>query len=226
MELLAHVVYTLAFEEYHRIGAVQSGLHKTLGLPRSRGEAHLESGDMRAQARPVLRMLRAVFGAHGHAQYYRHLKYARAHRLPLGHLVEYLVARAADEVCVHQLDHCAAAAHRVTYRAADYGRFGYGRVEQTAVREHVGQSPVHRESAAPVAYVFAVCDQRAVLVTLVDQRLEYGVADVEHLHLGHCLAVRVKGKAGLAGYLLNARAVFLLGKHVAGAGLERVDLLV
>ncbi len=62
-------------------------------------------------------MLRAVLGADRDAQHQGHLQHAGRHGLPLGHLVEDLVAGAAHEVTVHQLGHDPAAADGVAHAA-------------------------------------------------------------------------------------------------------------
>ena len=84
MELLAHVVDTLAFEENHRIGALQSRIHQTFGVVRSNREHHFQARDMGCQRRPVLRVLRAVFRPYRYADDYRHLQDVAAHGLPFG----------------------------------------------------------------------------------------------------------------------------------------------
>ncbi|MPN34374.1 hypothetical protein SDC9_181867 [bioreactor metagenome] len=104
MEQLAYVVDALALEEYDRIGAVECSGHKTLGVIRRHGIDDLEARDVRAHGGPILGMLRAVFYADRHPERDRHLDDPGAHGLPFGHLVEYIVGAATDEVAVHDLD--------------------------------------------------------------------------------------------------------------------------
>ena len=181
---------------------------------------------MGAQAGPILRMLGAVLAAHGHAQDHGHLEDAGAHGLPLGHLVEYLVARAADKVRVHELYHRSAAAHGVAHRAAYDAGFADGSIEQAGMRKHVRQSAVHGEGAAPVPYVLAVGHQGGILVELVDQWLEDGVPDVEGLHLAYGLSGLIEGGTALARDLLHAGALLFGSQHAAFLVAEAVYLFV
>ena len=109
-EQLADVVEALALEEDHRVGAAQGQVEHALGVVGRGREDDLEARDVGDQMRrPVLGVLGAVLGAHRDAQHQRHLQHAGRHGLPLGELVEDLVAGAAHEVAVHQLGHDAAA---------------------------------------------------------------------------------------------------------------------
>ena len=228
VELFALAVDTLGLEDDAGIGAVQSRLHDALGLVRSGREEDLQAGDVGDDGDPVLRMLRAVLCADGHTQDHRHLEDTGGHGLPLGHLVEDLVACTAEEVAVHQLDDGAAAAHAVTDGGTDDSSLGNRGVEQAGVRDNVHQAAVDRVCAAPVAHVFAVGDERGILIILVDERLEDGVADVVDLHVGELAAVLVEREALLLGKirvalaaLLRAGDIQLLTGHAHGA-----DMLV
>ena len=95
VEELRNVIDALALEENDRIGAVERGLHKPLCVIRRSREYDLESGNVRHQRAPVLRVLRAVFAADAHAEHDRHLEHACAHGLPFAELVEDFVSRAA-----------------------------------------------------------------------------------------------------------------------------------
>ena len=105
---------------------------------------------MWAQMRgPVLGMLRAVFGADRDAQHHGHLQHAGRHGLPLGHLVEDLVAGAAHEVTVHQLGHDAAAAHGVAHARAHDGTLGDRRVEEAMVGQTSRSARGRRRTRRP-----------------------------------------------------------------------------
>ena len=82
-----------------------------------------------------------------------------------------------------QLDDRAAAAHAVADSGADNGSLGDRRVEESGVRDDIHQAAVDSISAAPVTHIFAIGDERGILVILVDQRLKDGVTDVVDLHL-------------------------------------------
>lgn len=103
VELLSHVVDTLALEEDHRVGSLQRGVHQTLRVIRSNREHDFQAGNVSRERGPVLRVLSAVFRSDRNADYDRHFQNVAAHGLPLGQLVEHLVAAAAEEVAVHDL---------------------------------------------------------------------------------------------------------------------------
>ena len=163
-------------------------------------------------------MLRAVAVADRHPQHQRQLQHAGGHGLPLGHLIEDLVAGAADEVAVHQLHHHAPAAHGVADRAADDRRLRDGRVEQAVIGQQLGEAAVHRERPAPVPVLLTVGDQRGVDGKAVGQRLEQGVAQRHHPRPRQRLAVRAKGAARAPG---NRRGARVVGQ---GAGQLRLPL--
>ena len=145
------------------------------------------------QRGPVLRVLRAVLGAHRDAQHHGHVQLAGRHGLPLRELVEDLVAGAAHEVGVHQLGHHPAAFQRVAHRRADNGGFGDRRVEQPVVGQRFGQAAIDGEGAAPIAILLAEGDHRRVDREPVEHGLEEAVADVVRLHLRDGLAVLGRG---------------------------------
>ena len=178
-------------------------------------------GDERA---PVLGVLRAVLGAHRHAQDEGHLEQTGAHRLPLGHLVEDLVTGAAQEVAVHELDDRAATGHRVADAGAHDRGLGDGRVEEATVGQGLGQAAVDGEGAAPVAVFLAPCGHRRVGLEAVQHRLEEAVTELVHAHLGDGLAVLIDGGAHLLGQGLDARVV--LEVDLGGRVVEGLDLLV
>ncbi len=157
---------------------------------------------MGGKGREVLRVLGAVLGADGDAHDHRHGQQPGGHRLPLRQLVEQLVAGPAHEVGVHQLGDHPAAFHAVTDGRADDGGLGDGRVEQPVIGQGLRQPAVHGERAAPIAVLLAERDHGRVDGEAVQHRLEDGVADVEHLHLGHRLAI-LEGGAHLAPDLLD-----------------------
>ena len=142
---------------------------------------------------------------------------AAGHGLPLGELVEDLVAGAAHEVGVHQLGDHPAPFQRVADRGADDGGFRDRRIEQAVVGESFRQAAVDGEGAAPVAVLLAEGDHGRVDGEAVHQRFEEPVADVERLHLRDGLALE-QGRADLALDLLHAR--------VLGEGLEQLRLAV
>ena len=214
VELLADVVDALALEEDHRVGAVERGGHEALGVVRCGREHDLEPRHLCAEGGPVLRVLGAVFGADGDAYDDGHLEDACRHGLPFRELVEDFVACASDEVCVHELNQRAAAAHGVADRGADDGGFGDGGVEEAVVGDSLGEAAVDGERAAPVAVFLAVCDERGILVELVEDRLEESVAKLEDLVFGDGLTVRAECEALLLGDLLHARVVLALHEHV------------
>ncbi len=137
-EQLADVVEALALKEDHGVGPAQGEVQHSLRVGGSRGKVGLESGNVRHERRPVLRMLGPIFGSHSDSQNQRHLEKAGRHGLPLGHLVEDLVAGAAHKVAVHQLDHGAAAAKSVPDTGANDGAFADGAVEQPLVGKRFG----------------------------------------------------------------------------------------
>ena len=98
----------------------------------------LETGDVRAERGPILRMLRPIFRADRDAQHQRHLQDPGAHRLPLGHLVKDFIAGAAHKVTIHQLGHDAPTAERITNRGADNRRFGDWRVKEAVIGQQFG----------------------------------------------------------------------------------------
>ena len=227
VELLAHVVNALALEEHHRVRSIEGGLHEALGLPGGGGEADLQAGDVGAQGGPVLAVLGAVLGAHGHPQHHGHLQDAGGHGLPLAQLVEDLVSRAADEVGVHQLHDDAAAAHAVAHGGTHDGGLGDGGVEQAVAGDGIRHAPVDGEGAAPVADVLSVGHQGRILVEFVQDDLADAVPEVEELHLAHGLAVLGEGGALLALDLLPQGALLLGGDRLRLAGgIEGGDLLV
>ena len=212
-ELLADTVNPLGFEEDNRVGSVKSAGHKTLCIGRSCREYDLQSRDVSGKSRPVLRMLCAVLGADGNTEDDRHLEDTGAHCLPLSHLVEDLVACAADEVSVHKLDDSAAAAHCVADSRTDDSRLGDRGVEESVIRNSLGHLLVDTECAAPVTVVLTVGDECGIVIELVDDRLEETVADVVHLHLGDGLAVCVGCLSDLSGDVLDSRALLLGHEH-------------
>ena len=214
VEFFALAVDTLGLEDDAGIGAVQSRLHDTLGLVWGGREEDLQAGDVGDDGDPVLRVLRAVLGTDGHTQDHRHLQDTGRHGLPLGHLVEDLVACTAKEVAVHELDDCAAAAHAVTDGGADDGSLGDRRVEESGVRNDIHQAAVDSISAAPVTHVFAIGDERRVFVVLVDQRLKDRVADVVDLHVGELIAVLIEREVLLLGQVSIALAALLRASNV------------
>ena len=123
---------------------------------------------MRGERRPVLTVLCAVLGADGNTKHNRHFQNAGAHRLPFCNLIEDFIARAADEVGIHQLDNRASAAHRVADGRADDGRLGNRCVEEAVVGNGFGHLLVDAERAAPVAVVLAVNNERGILVEFID----------------------------------------------------------
>ena len=223
MELLALVVDSLRLEEDNGVGALKRCGHESLCVVRRGREYYLESRDVSGQSRPILRMLCAVLASDGYAEDDRHLEDARAHCLPLSHLVEYLVARTADKVGIHQLDDNSAAAHCV----ADDRGLGDGRVEEAVIGDRIGYLLVYAERAAPVAVILTVCDERRVVIELVDYRLTETVADVVDLHLRNGLAVCILCGANLGSHLLQTVAFLSRLGHLRGAGrIHRVNLLI
>ena len=71
------------------------------------------------------------------------------HRLPLGKLVEDLIARAAHEIGVHQLRHHAPAFQRVSHGRAHDGRFGNRRVEEAMIRQRLGEAAIDARRRRP-----------------------------------------------------------------------------
>ena len=173
------------------------------------GKTTFRPGNVGAHAGPVLGVLGAVLGADADAQHHRHLQQAAGHRLPLGELVEDLVAGAAHEVAVHQLDERPAALQGVADGRADDRAFGDRRVEQAMIRQGLGQAAIDGERAAPVAVLLAVGDQRRIDVEAVEDGLEEGVADADALALGKLVALVVEGGAAALGELLDARVLLL-----------------
>ena len=105
MELLGIIVYALALKEYNGISAVKRSGHEALSVIRSGREAGFQTGNMRNKSRPILAVLRAVFGAHADAQNHRHFELAGSHSLPFSHLVEHFVSGASQEIAIHKLYH-------------------------------------------------------------------------------------------------------------------------
>ena len=102
LEQFADVVAALGFEEDDRIGAAQCGVHQAFSVVRGGWKDDLESWYVGAQTREILGMLSTVFRTDRDADDHRHRQHARTHGLPLGKLVENLVARAPEEIAVHQ----------------------------------------------------------------------------------------------------------------------------
>ena len=144
VELLAHIVNSLAFAEDNRVGAVQSGSHQALCIIRGSREDNLQARDMSAEGSPVLRMLCTVLGADGHTHDNRHLEDIGAHGLPFCQLVEDFVAGAAEEVHIHQLGDYTAAGQCVTDSGADDSSFRNRGVEQTMIRDRLSQAAVNK----------------------------------------------------------------------------------
>ena len=226
VEHLALVVNPLAFKEYHRVGALERGVHQALRVIRSDREADLESRNMAAQRGPVLRVLGTVLRADGHAYDNRHLQDVAGHRLPLRKLIEYLVSAAAEEVAVHDLRNHTATAHGITDGGSDNRGLGDRGIEQTMIRQSLGQSSIDCESAAPLTVLLAVGDEGGILVEAVNDCLEYSVPDVECLHLAGRLAVLVEVEPGLAGNLLHARVLLKRHVHVRLRVAQGVNALV
>ena len=148
--------------------------------------------------RPVLAVLGAVLRADRHAQHDGHLQQAAGHRLPLGELVEDLVAGPAHEVAVHQLDQRPAAFQRVADGGADDRAFGDRRVEQPMVGQRLGQAAIDGERAAPIAVLLAVGDQRRIGVEAVEDRLEERVADADRTAASAAVGPSRRGRCGCA----------------------------
>ena len=156
------------------------------------------------EGRPVLAVLGAVLVADRDADDEGHLEEAGRHRLPLGGLVEELVARAAHEIAVHELDDGAAAREGVAHARADDRSLGDGAVEEPVVGQRLGEAAVHGEGAAPVAVLLAPGGHRRIDREAVQHRLEEAVAVLVELVLGDGLALGVEGVARLAGERLHA----------------------
>ena len=226
VELLAYIVDPLALKEHHRVGAVQGGFHQALGFPGGGGEADLQARDVGAQGRPILAVLRAIFGAYRYPQYYRHLQNTSGHGLPLRKLVENLVPGAANEVGVHQFHNHAPAAHTVAYGGAYNGGLRDGGVKQAAAGDRVRHAPVDGKRAAPVPDVLSVGDKGGILIELIQNNFADAVPEVVELHFAHGLAV-LEGGALLALDFLPQGA-FLLGRgefRLAG-GVKGGDFLI
>ena len=84
---------------------------------------------MGTQGGPVLRVLGTVLGTYTHSNHHRHPQHTGAHTLPLGQLVEQLIAGAAEEISVHDLRYHTTAAHGIANGCTHNGRFTNGRVE-------------------------------------------------------------------------------------------------
>ena len=80
----------------------------------------------------------------------------------LDKLIEHLVARAAQEVAVHQLDQRPPAFQSIADRRADNRGLGDRAVEQAMVGQDLRQAAVDGERAAPVPVLLAIGDQRRV----------------------------------------------------------------
>ena len=172
-------------------------------------------------------MLCAVFGAYGNTQHHGQLEGARSHCLPLGHLVEHLVAGTADEVAVHKLNYGAAAAHAVAHGRGHNCRLGNRSIEQAVIGDSLGKAAVNRKRAAPIAVFFAVCNQSGILIELVDYCLKNTVSVLIYLVFGNRLAVLVKAEALLACNLLHTGILSHGDKHIGGAvGLHGNDMLI
>jgi len=153
-------------------------------------------------------VLGAVFRADGDAQHQRHGQDIGRHRLPLGHLVEDLVARPAHEIAVHQLGHDAPAGERIAHRRADDGPFRDRRIEQPVVREALGHPAIDAERAAPVAVLLAIGHHRRIFIEAVHDRLENGLGERQRLRAGQGHAV-LQTEAGLP--ICHFQAAFFLG---------------
>ena len=137
---------------------------------------------MRDQRRPVLRMLGAVLAADRAAQHDRKLELAGRHRLPLGHLIEDFVARAADEVGVHELDQGAAALERVADRGRHDRGLGNRRIENPVIGKQLRKAAIDAERASPLAALFTVGDQALVVEHVMEDGLEQAVPERDRPH--------------------------------------------
>ena len=164
----------LALEEDYRIGAGESGVHQC--------PWHRRAWPGRPTLRPGMWCASAVQSCECCAPYSSRRRRAGRpaccglpgrHRLPLGQLVEDLVAGAAHEVAVHELRQTTRPPFQgVADRRADNGAFGDRRVEQAVVGQQLGETAIHGERAAPVAVLLAVGDQRRVDLEAMQHGLE------------------------------------------------------
>src|SRR5205823_8167065 len=136
------VVYTLRFEENDGIRSGQRCVHETLGIVWRGWKDHLQARYVCADAGPVLAVLGAVLGADRDSKYDRHRQQSAGHRLPLGELVEYLVAGAPHKVAVHQFDERRAAFHAITDGSTDDGTLGDRAVEQPMVWQRLRKAAI------------------------------------------------------------------------------------
>ncbi len=162
-------------------------------------------------------MLSAVFASDGYAENYRHLKKSRAHRLPLGELIEYFVSCATDEVGIHKLNYSATACHCVTdSRTYDCG-FGDRGIEQSVIGKRFCETAVNGKRSAPISIILAVSDERGILVEFINDCFKDAVSYAVLLDLGKQFALFVICVAGKRSDLLNARIFFLGHKNVGSA---------
>ena len=182
---------------------------------------------MSAESRPVLAVLRAVLVTDGNAENNGHLENSRTHRLPLGELVEYFVAGAADKVGIHKLDYRASARHCVTDGRADDCRLGNRCIEEAVIGNSLGQTSVNGERAAPVTVVFAIGNESRILIEFVENRLKETVAETVDLHLRKSLAVSIKCPAGFDLERFESRIFFLRDENLGfSRGIHARNLLV
>ena len=191
-EGLDGVVEPLALEHDHRVLARQRRGHQSLGVEGGGRVDHLEAGNMRHEGRPVLRVLGAILAADGAAEHHRQLQDAARHGPPLRHLVEDLVASAADEVAVHQLDQGPAALQRVAHGGRHDRGFRDRRVEQPLVGQDVGQAAIDAEGAAPFPALLAIGDEALVVQHVMQDGLEEAVAQGDRAHGREFRAIRSK----------------------------------
>ena len=172
-------------------------------------------------------MLCAVLGTNRYTDGDGHLEDACRHGLPLSDLVEDLVTGTTDEVSVHELNDNASAAHCITDGRADDSSLGDGSVEETVVRNSLGQAAVYCVCAAPVTVVFTVSDEGGILVELIHDSLEETVTNLIYLCLCNGLAVFVVVGTNLVLEALVTSVFFLGSKNVGfTGGVKRRNVLV
>ena len=178
-----HIVKALTLEENDGVTARERGVKQALRIVRRGRKDDLEAGNVIHDCSPILRMLRPVFRADGHSQHERHFEDARGHALPLGHLVEDFIARAAHKVAIHELDERAPPLEGVADGRTDDCAFGDRRVEQAVIRQGLGKPAIAGERPTPVAVFLPVDHEGRVDLRAVQNCLKDSVAELVRLVL-------------------------------------------
>ena len=122
-------------------------------------------------------VLGAVLSSHGHANNEGKIYQTTGHGLPFRHLVEKLVAGAANEIGIHQLDNGAATAQGIAHTSAHNHSLGNGSVEQAMPRQQFGQPPIDTKGTTPVSVFFTPGRQAIVGHKVLHQRFTEGIPE-------------------------------------------------